>query len=221
MRLLFVPRLRFLLALTPVLALSAGAPGAVERDIYREIRGRYEGLVLPLRIDLRTAVTATPPNTVSLDGVGYARESAPVLFGRLERVFLQRIINDGKTHLELTVYRSREEADSLRAIDIPQPMGGNPLAGRTLAGFARQGSTSVLLQVNAGRKDPERQREEIETLLKKIFYIESEPSVDELEDFVRAHRGMAMNRLRALTGLSPEKIRALLEEGGPAPAARP
>jgi hypothetical protein len=209
------------LALLAVAALSARGTSAVEKDVYREIRGRYEGLVLPLRIDLRSAVTATPPNTVSLAGIGYARETAPVIFGRLEKVYVQRVINDGKTHLELTIYRSRDEADRLRASDIPQPMLNNPLAGRSLAGFARQDSTSVLLEVNAGRKEPARQMQEIETLLKKVFYIGSEPSVEELEEFVRAHHGMAPSRLHALTGLSVERIHALLEESNPASPGRP
>ncbi len=214
MRHIGVPHLRYILApaLAAVAALSAPPPSAVERDVYREIRGRYEGLVLPLKIDLKSAVTATPPNTVSLEGIGYARESAPILFGRLEKVYVQRVINDGKTHLELTIYRSKDEADRLRASDIPQPMLNNPMAGRTLAGFARQDSTSVLLEVTAGRKEPARQMEEIETLLKKIFYIGSEPSVEELEQFIRAHHGMGMSRLRALTGLPSERIRAILEE---------
>src|SRR5260221_700340 len=105
-------------AVAALLLASTGPAPAVDRDVYKEIRGHYEGLTLRLRLDLMAARRALPPNTLSLDGLAHARENAPVLFGRLERVLLQRVTNTGKTRLELTVYRNREEADRLRASAI-------------------------------------------------------------------------------------------------------
>jgi len=209
-------------AVAALLLASTGPAPAVDRDVYKEIRGRYEGMTLRLRVDLMAARRALPPNIMSLDGMSHARENAPVLFGRLEKVFLERVTNAGKTRLELTVYRNHEEADRLRASAIPQPMGGNPLAGRTLAAFAQQGSTSVILELRAGKNEPQEQLSEAETLLDRLFFLKSEPSREELEDFVRKNHGLSLGRLRDLTGLPAERVRELLREaGGDGDPARP
>lgn len=199
------------LALAACLAAGQSAQ-AVRRDTCREIRGRYEGLSFRLRIDLRAAVRAADPNVVSLEGVGYPSERSPVLFGRLETVYLQRIASEGGSRLALTVYRSQEEANRLRASAIAGPSMANPNFGRTVAAFAQQGSTSVVLELKAGKRDPQGQRDEIEVLLDRVFYLQSEPSREELEAFVRRHTGMPISRLRTLTGLPEEEIRALLKE---------
>ncbi len=193
---------------------------AVPRDVCKAIRDHYGGLTLRLRIDLRAAGRAGDANVVSLDGVGYPSERAPVLFTSLESVYLQRIISEGGSLLGLTVYRSREEADRLRASAVPQPMGANPNFGRTLATFAQQGSTSVVLELKAGKKDAAGQRQEIETLLDRVFYLRSDPTRDDLETFVRLHAAMPLSRLRAITGLPDDEIRALLKEAAP-PAGPP
>lgn len=189
---------------------------AIQRDTCREIRDRYEGLALRLRIDLKAATGAAEPNVISLEGVGYPRERSPVLFGSLETVFLQRITSEGGVRLGLIVYRSAEEASRLRASAIPGPSLDNPAYGRTLAAFARQGSTTVMLELQAGKKDPQGQLDEIETLLDRVFYLKSEPSPEDLENFVRRHTGMPISRLRALTGLPEERIRTLLKDAAPA-----
>ncbi len=204
--------------LAVTLLLSAGPATAIDRATCREIRDRYEGHVLRLRVDLRPATTASDPNVVSLEGVGYARERTPALFGRMETVYVQRIVSEGGSRLGLTVYRSREDADRIRASAVPQPTFINPAAGSTLANFARQDGTSVLLELKAGKKEPAKQLEEIETLLDRLFYLKSEPGREEMEDFVRGHSGMPLSRLRALTGLDPDRIRELLKE---APAGAP
>ena len=203
---------RYALGSAVILLSQAGGARAIDHDVYKEIRGRYEGLAFRLRVDLAAARRALPPNTISLSGLGHDRENAPVLFGRLETVYVQRVTNESATRLELTVYRSREESDRLRASAAPQPMGGNPLAGRMLAGYAQMGSTSVLLDLQAGKKEPQAQESEVETLLRRLFYVGVEPGRDELEDFVRKHRGLAIGRLRELTGLPPERIRELIRE---------
>src|SRR2546426_1036486 len=166
---------------TPFVALAAGLLAftdarAIQRDIFKEIRSRYEGRALRLRIDLKAAGRATDPNVVSLDGVGYPSERSPILFSALETVYLQRITNEGATGLGLTVYRSEDEANRLRASAIPGPTMANPNFGRTLATFAQQGSTGVVLELKAGKKDPQGQLAEIETLLDRVFYLKSERS---------------------------------------------
>jgi hypothetical protein len=185
---------------------------AVQRDTYKDIRSRYEGLSFRLRVDLRAAGRATDPNVVSLDGVGYPSERSPILFSALDTVYVQRITSEGGTRLGLTVYRSQEEADRLRASAIPAPSMANPNYGRTLATFAQQGSTSVILELKAGKKDAPGQLAEIETLLDRVFYLKSEPTREELETFVRRHTGWPISRLRAATGLPEEDIRALLKD---------
>ena len=189
---------------------------AIQRNTCREIRDRYEGLALRLRIDLKAASGAAEPNLISLEGVGSPSERSPVLFGSLETVFLQRIISEGGARLGLTVYRSEEEANRLRASAIPGPSLANPAYGRTLATFARQGSTTVMLELQAGRKDPQGQLDEIETLLDRVFYLKSEPSPEDMENFVRRHTGMPISRLRDLTGLPEEQIRTLLKDAAAA-----
>jgi len=206
---------RHLLAFLACLLAADGA-WAIERDTYKEIRSRYEGLSFRLRIDLQAAGRAADPNVVSLDGVGYPSERSPVLFGSLETVYLQRIANVGGTRLGLTVYRSEEEANRLRASAIPGPTISNPNFGRTVAAFALQGSTSVVLELKAGKKDPRGQMEEIEALLDRVFYVNSEATREDLENFVRRHSGWSISRLRSTTGLPEDDIRALLKA---APAA--
>ncbi|MBI4168494.1 MAG: hypothetical protein HY510_01000 [Acidobacteria bacterium] len=204
-------------AILLALLLAPAAPAApVSREIYKDIRGRYEGLTLRLRIDLKAGTSAAIPNVVSLDGVGYGRERAPVVFGRMEKVYLERITSEGSTRLGLTVYRSHEEADRLRASAIPQPTTANPNFGRTVAAFAQQGSTSIVLELKAGKKDAQGQRQEIETLLDRVFYRE-EPGREEMEEFVRRHRGLPVSRLRSVTGLDVEVIRRILDEAAAPP----
>ena len=194
---------------------------AVQRQLVREIRERYEGRIVRLRIDLKPATHAHDPNVVSERGIGHGREAAAALFGRLETVYLDRIAREGRSRLSLTVYRSREEVDRLRASATPPLIDPNPNYSRTLITFAQRGSTSVVLELAAGKGDPERQREEIESLLDRVFYLSAEPTHAELEDFVRRHPGMSVTRLQTLTGLEPDRIRELLSEVRRPPAPPP
>jgi len=192
---------------------------SIDRDLYKDIRGRYEGMTLRLRIDLKVAAQAAFPNRIGLDGVGYGRESAPVLFGKLENVYIDRISSEGGTRLGLTIYRSEEEANRTRAMAIPQPGMANPNLGRTMAAFAAQDSTSLVLELKAVKKDPQGQLAEIETLLDRVFY-RTDPTHDELVDFVRTHAGWPLARLHTLTGLPVDQIRAIQQEVA-APARAP
>ena len=90
--------LRPLLSL-PVAALLAvaGSPPVlgVARDVVNEARSAYEGRTLRLRLDLKSAASAIEPNVLTLEGIGYGRPDAPVLFGRLETVYLERVKSKG------------------------------------------------------------------------------------------------------------------------------
>jgi hypothetical protein len=203
------------IALAVAFCAPAGDVQAIDREIFKDIRDRYEGLALRLRIDLKGATGAAEPNVARLEGIAQPAERAPVLFGSLETVYVQRITREGGSRLGLTVYRSEEEARRLRASAIPGPSLSNPAYDRTLASFARQGSTSVVLELQAGKNDPQGQLDEIETLLDRVFYVKSEPGTEALEDFVRRHTGMPISRLHSLTGLPDDRIRAILKETQP------
>lgn len=203
------------IALTAALVAPAGDLQAIDREIFKDIRDRYEGLALRLRIDLKGATGAAEPNVARLEGIAQPAERAPVLFGSLETVYVQRVTREGGSRLGLTVYRSEEEARRLRASAIPGPSLSNPAYDRTLAAFARQGSTTVVLDLKAGKNDPQGQMDEIETLLDRVFYVKSEPGTEALEDFVRRHSGMPISKLRSLTGLPDDRIRTILKETQP------
>jgi hypothetical protein len=207
--------LRPLLSL-PVAALLAvaGSPPVlgVARDVVNEARSAYEGRTLRLRLDLKSAASAIEPNVLTLEGIGYGRPDAPVLFGRLETVYLERVASEGGDRLSLTVYRSREEMQQLRATAIPPPtIGGTPIGMQPMSGFARTGSTMVIFELLAKKKDPAAQREEIDTLMKRLFYLDDAPERGELEEFVRQHRGWPIPRLASVTGLSPDEVRKILD----------
>jgi len=196
---------------TALLVVLATPAHAVQRETFRDVRGRYERMTLRLRIDLVKSINAAPPNVVSIDGVRYGSERAPVMFGRLEKVFIDRVTDEGGTRMSLTVYRSLDEARNLRATDIPQPGNPNPLFGRTMAMWAQDDSTSVELSLKTGKKDQAGQLAEIEALFDRVFYVSGEPPRHELEDYVRRHRGASISRLRDVTGLTSEEIRAIIE----------
>src|SRR5262245_31415242 len=110
---------------------------AVDRGVTKDVRETYEGRSLRLRVDLRSAAQAVEPNAISLEGVGYGREGAPVLFNRLEMVYLERVTSEASTRLMLNIYRSEEEMKRLRATAIPPVITGIPSSPSTQAAFAR------------------------------------------------------------------------------------
>lgn len=198
-------------AMAVLLAATTPPPaGAVGREVTRAVREAYEGRTLRLRIDLRSAAHSVEPNVLALAGMGYGREGSPVLFHRMERVFVDRVTSEGGRRVSLTIYRSEGEARDLRANAVPPPALGTPGAAQTTASFARADSTAVVLELAAGRKDPAAQRREITDLLGRLFYIDSEPSRAEIEEFILRHRDWPVGRLSALTGLSQDDVRLLI-----------
>lgn len=208
------------LALLASLLLISSPAGAVKRELIKDVRAGYEGTTLRLRVDLRPADVATVPNVISAEGIGYARERSPVLFHRLQEVYIDRVTNKGKKEVGLTIYRNAGQAGQFRSLSVPPPALANPNAGGTLAAFARDDSTDVALELKANKNDIDAQRREIGSLLRRLFYIDSEPTRQELEEAVFRHRDAPMGQLRALTGLDAEEIREILERLSPTPPAR-
>jgi hypothetical protein len=200
---------------TAVGALAAVVPClAVARAVLSELRPRYEQRTLRLRVDLRSSASAIEPNVMTMEGMGYAKKEAPVLFGRLETVYLERMASEGGTRVSLTVYRNEDEIKQLRATAVPPPaITGIPTNMSPGTAFARSGSTSVILELTAAKSDPAAQQREIETMLGKLFYLDGDPSREELEQFVREHHGWPLPRLAAVTGLPESDIRSILSLG--------
>lgn len=211
---------RLLLATAALLPFATWVE-AVPRSIVRETRDRYERKSWRLRVDLRAATHADDPNVVTLGGVGYPREEAEILFTELETVYLDRITREGRSRLNLTIYRSLEDAERLRASAVPPPPGIHPTYPRTLASFALRDSTSVILVLGAKKEEPDRMRTEIEALLDRLFYLSDEPAAETLERYVRLHPTLPLGRLRAATGLEVDRIRAILKEVRGDPAGTP
>jgi hypothetical protein len=194
---------------------------AVDHDLAKDLRDRYERRTLRLRVDLRSATSASEPNRISLEGMGYGRETAPVLFYRLEAVWVERVTSEGGTRLSLTIYRSQDEALRMRAVSIPSAAVGNPAGANTMSTYARGGSTSVFVELHAGRKDPEAQRRETDALMGQLFYLEGEPALSDLEAFVLEHRSWSVTKLSSITGLKPDDVRALTTAPSTEPTATP
>ena len=51
--------------------------------------------------------------------------------------------------------------------------------------------------------------------MRRIFYIASEPTREDLEEAILRHLGASMARMRALTGLESDQIREILERASP------
>jgi hypothetical protein len=183
---------------------------AVSREVAGALRDTFEGRTLRLRIDLHSAAHSVEPNVMTVSGMGYGREGSPVLFHRMEMVFVDRVTSEGGSRVSLTIYRSETEARDLRANAIPGPMPGGPTAALSTTAFARTDSTAVILELGSGRKDPAAQRREVMALLDRLFYIDTEPARDEVEAFVLQHRDWPVARLAALTGLTQDEVRALV-----------
>ncbi|HKQ98347.1 MAG TPA: hypothetical protein VJV75_10760 [Candidatus Polarisedimenticolia bacterium] len=215
-------RLLRVVALAGVALLGAGGSApAVDRTLGKDLRARYEGRTFRLRVDLRSAAHSVEPNLISLEGVGYGRETSPVMFYRLESVFVDRLTSEGGARLALTIYRSEDEARRMRAVSIPSPVVGNPAGANTMGAYARGGSTSVMVELKAGKKEPEAQRGEADLLMHRLFYLDGDPARSDLEAFVLEHRNWSVSRLATITGLTPDEVRVLTTSPDSAPASPP
>jgi hypothetical protein len=204
-------------ALVLVLEAAAAATGAnaVPRDVVRVFRDAYEGRTLQLRYDLNSAAHALEPNILSLGGMGHGRENGQAIFYALETVYVDRVMSEGGSRMTLTIFRSLDTARRLKSQAVPSPITGIPTGSQSIATYASSDSTAVALELLAGKKDPDGQRREIETLLGRLFYVDSKPTQDDLTRFVAAHRDWPVTRLAKLTGLDAGTVKDIIAALGP------
>ena len=188
---------------------------AVARDVVKDFRDTYEGHTLQLRYDLDPAMHSLEPNVLSLGGMGHGRENGQVIFYALETVYVDRLMSEGGSRLTLTIFRSGETARRLKSQAVPPPVTGIPTGSQSIATYSSSDSTSVALELQAGKKDPEAQRREIETLLGRLFYVDARPTQDDVTRFVAAHRDWPVSRLAKLTGLDQGTIKQIIAALGP------
>ena len=188
---------------------------AVARDVVKDFRDAYEGHTLQLRYDLDSAMHSLEPNVLSLGGMGHGRENGQVIFYALETVYVDRLMSEGGSRLTLTIFRSGETARRLKSQAVPPPVTGIPTGSQSIATYSSSDSTSVALELQAAKKDPEAQRREIETLLGRLFYVDARPTQDDRTRFVAAHRDWPVSRLAKLTGLDPGTIKEIIAALGP------
>lgn len=184
---------------------------AVQRTVIRQLQGDYAGHTYQLRTDLRSTNYLARPNVVDGRGFRFQGRDFPVLFRHMETVYLDRIANEGKKTVVLTVYRNRREAKQIRGSVPAAPLPVGPDRTTTLGNFARDLSTSVLLELSADKDDPAAQSREITELLNRVFYLKEAPTFEEKEAFVRSHPDLPIPKLVDLTGLSREVIEGILK----------
>jgi len=124
-------------------------------------------------------------------------------------------MSEGGSRLTLTIFRSGETARRLKSQAVPSPITGIPTGSQSIATYASSDSTAVALELAAGKKDPDAQRREIETLLGRLFYVDAKPTRDDLTRFVAGHRDWPVSHLAKLTGLDPDAVKEIIAALGP------
>ena len=185
---------------------------AAKREVIRALQEDIAGHSYRLRVDLQGTNYLSVPNIVTAEGFRYRGRHFPVLFRQMETVYVDRVSNDGAQAVALTLYRSKKDAGQIRGAIPAAPMGpAAPGAETALGSFARDLSTSVILELLADKNDLAAQRAEILELLGRVFYFKVEPTYEEKEAFILSHRDLPLPKLGELTDLPEEMIRGILE----------
>ena len=195
-----------------VLLASPTTALAVKREVIRGYQEDFGGRTYRLRVDLQGTNYMSVPNVMTARGFKYQGRQFPVLFHRMQMVYLDRISNESGKSVALTIYRSRNDAGQIRGSIPSAPM--NPAAGAsetTLGSFARDFSTTVVLELTAEKQDLDGQRGQILDLLQKVFYVREEPTFEEKEAFIRENRDLPVPKLMEMTGLPEQAVRNILE----------
>jgi hypothetical protein len=199
-----------------LLILSALFPAparAVKRDIIKELSSDYAGRSYQIRVDLRGTDYFAAFNVVDDKGVHYQGREQAIMFYQMETVYLDRISSEGDKQIRIAIYRSREDARQIRGSVPAAPIPVGPDRASTLSNFARDLSTNVILQLQAGKAEPSLQRTEIAALLEKLFFLKETPTFDQKEAFILSHPDLPMARLTAITGLSEDLVRGIQMKG--------
>ena len=204
---------RILAALSVLLlAFSGSSALAVKREILKQLRQDYTEHTYQLRSDLWGTNYLVISNRLNDEGIHHRGRGLAVLFYQLETIYLDRISNEGKRAVTLTLYRNREDAYKIRGAIPAAPMPYTPDLTTTMGSFARDLSTSITLEVEANKKDPAAQREQFIDLLNRLFYLKSMPTYDEKAAFVEDHPYLPIQKLMSLTELEEEVVRGIIKQ---------
>jgi len=208
-----------LLLLLP-LALLASDAWAVKREVVKEFQDEIAGRTFRLRVDLQGTNYLAIPNIVSREGFHYRGRQFPVLFREMEMIYVDRVSSDGNKTVALTLYRNKKDAAQIRGAIPPPPLGpAGQNAETTLGSFARDLSTTVILELRAEKKNPEAQRGEIRELLSRVFFYNMEPTHAEREAYILSHRDVPVFKLAETTGLPEEMVKEILKRDAEPPAS--
>jgi hypothetical protein len=192
--------------------LLASDAEAVKREVIKEFQEELAGHTFRLRVDLQGTNYLAVPNIVDQQGFHYRGRQFPVLFRQMEMVYLDRISSDGNKAVAMTLYRNKKDAGQIRGAIPAPPLGpAGQSAETTLGSFARDLSTTVILELRAEKKDPDAQRGQIRELLSRLFYYNVEPTHAEREAYILSHRDVPVFKLAATTGLPEEMVREILK----------
>ena len=205
------PPVAFALALL----FGVSSASAVRREVVRDLQDEFGGRSFQLRVDLQRTNYFSAANVLDARGLTHQGRTLATLFLQMETVFLERVVSDGGKSVALTVYRNRDEAQRIRGAVPGQafPVGGD--LGATMGNFARDLSTTVVLEVAAEKSDPDAQQRQFLELLDRLFYMKTAPTYEEKEAFITAHRTLPLGRLTEITGLSDEVVRGILKKTEP------
>src|SRR5713101_2003651 len=134
-----------------LMILPGRTASAMKREVIRQLQEDFAGHTYQLRTDLRGTNYLVSSNVVDEHGIRYHGRELPVLFRQMETVYLDRIFNDGERAVTLALYRSRNDARQIRGAVPAAPIPVGPDRDATLGSFARDLSTSVTLEVTAGK----------------------------------------------------------------------
>jgi hypothetical protein len=203
------------LLLIPLLLLATDA-AAVKREVIKEFQDELAGRNFRLRVDLQGTNYLAVPNIANHEGFHYRGRQFPVLFREMEMVYVDRVFNDGNKAVALTLYRNKRDAGQIRGAIPAPPLGPvGQSAETTLGSFARDLSTTVILELRAEKSDPDSQRGQIRELLSRVFYYNVEPTHAEREAYILSHRDVPVFKLSETTGLPEEMVKQILKRDAP------
>jgi hypothetical protein len=206
------------LLLIPLLLLASDAT-AVKRGVVKEFQDELAGRTFRLRVDLQGTNYLAVPNIVNHEGFHYRGRQFPVLFKEMEIIYVDRVSNDGNKSMAITLYRNKKEAGQIRGAIPAPPLGPvGQSAETTLGSFARDLSTTVILELRADKSDPDSQRGQIRELLSRVFYYNVEPTHAEREAYILHHRDVPVFKLAETTALPEEMVKEILKRGAEAAA---
>ena len=206
-----------LTAVVGALAISLSADVALadkpSRSAKKAFELKYQGKKFRLRIPLRPSEPYVGAQYVDYEGAHFPNYKQPVMYEAIERVTIDSV---GRSGDGFYIVVAREAGTSDRVVSDQVWEGfikERQPAGDAINRAFRESLAIVGLRTGTAAKllSDEEEVAAAEELLKKVFYIDSEPTREELLEFVRGHREYPVEALMEITGLSLEDIRGCLE----------